>query len=197
MSTLLVRPLVNKPLGEEQVLQLNRIYEESFPPEERRPSSELFSSQSSTELSLYSIVSVNPSVDCFEQEGESKLIGFLTLWFFESFVFVEHFCLDLEYRNRGYGTQAVEELKAKLRPLPIVLECELGHTSVEAKRRLGFYLRLGFEFLPLEYAQPSYQPGGVFIPMHLLSTKCWLASELTLIKEQIYRKVYKFSTGFI
>lgn len=167
---------------------LRMLYEESFPPEERRASHELFIEQPKG-LELRVIAERRESAgEALACDGEDEVLGFVTLWHLGDFVFVEHFCLLPKTRGAGYGSRVIELLKEQYHPLPLVLECELPNYSPMAGRRIAFYQRLGFEILTLDYAQPPYAEGGDFVPMCLLATQPVSADS---IQRLIYQYVYR------
>ena len=93
-------------------------------------------------------------------------VGFIGLWAFASFVFIEHIAIDEDKRGGGYGTKAIELVK-KLWKLPLILEAEAPETEVQ-KKRIAFYERLGFKVNKYDYTQPSYH-GGEGVPLMILS----------------------------
>lgn len=183
-------PIGQLSLSPEEQNWLTELYEESFPIEERRPTAELFGS-SPQGLELYLLYT---ATDDNRQEGEtasSKLpIGFVTLWHLVDFVFVEHLCLSSACRSLGYGSEVMMSLICRYAPLPLVLECELPDYSPMAGRRIAFYQRLGFEVLPLEYAQPPYTERGDFVPMCLLSNQPDISPSII---DTLYTRVYGIS----
>ena len=45
---------------------------------------------------------------------KEKLVGFFTLWTFAEFCFVEHFAVFPQFRQQGYGSFMLQEIKKKL-----------------------------------------------------------------------------------
>ncbi len=166
---------------------LKDLYRASFPEEERRCEHEVFDTPPmGLQLKLIYLEGVESET---ARIGEA-LVGFLTLWCFEDFAFVEHFVIDPRYRGRGYGSIIMKQLLESISSLPIVLECELAESSPNASRRIRFYEDLGFKILPYSYAQPPYQDHLDFVPMHLLSTEDYGADEYTSLKRKIYERIY-------
>ncbi len=98
-------------------------------------------------------------------DGETD-VGFIALWVFDEFVFIEHIAIDEEKRAGGYGSKAIEFVKAAYNK-PIILEAEAPETEQQIKR-IKFYDRLGFKINNYEYEQPSYH-GGEGVPLKILS----------------------------
>jgi hypothetical protein len=83
-------------------------------------------------------------------------------------------------------------------PSTIIVEVEEPLTE-QAKRRVDFYQRLGFNLCPKEYYQPPYTHGNSMVKMLIMSYPEQLNDrEFTIIKKQIYKEVYKWdnSTDF-
>lgn len=93
-------------------------------------------------------------------------VGFISLWKYDTFVYIEHIAIDNDKRGGGYGSKAIELVK-KLYKLPIVLEAEAPVTEQQIKR-IRFYNRLDFKVNSYDYTQPSYH-GGDGVPLKILS----------------------------
>ena len=111
-------------------------------------------------------------------------------WDFDSFVFFEHFAVDLACRGGGLGGQMLDALLSRFAK-PACLEAELPETELAA-RRIGFYERHGFTVnAAYPYRQPALTPGGSPIPMYLLTTDgARTASELRAIEALLHTRVY-------
>ncbi len=101
--------------------------------------------------------------EIFDNETE---VGFIALWVFPEFVFIEHIAIDENKRSGGYGSKAIELLKETYNK-PIILEAEAPETEQQIKR-IKFYDRLGFKINSYYYKQPSYH-GGEGVPLKILS----------------------------
>lgn len=125
---------------------LRQIYEEAFPPQERRPW-ELID-HLPEEFSIYGI------------KCDGVLKGLITLWKFEGEIaYIEHFAVDSAMRGAGIGASTLAAVRQIASPLPIVLEVEPEGSSPDAARRIGFYRRNGFvDFADFDYIQPPYSP---------------------------------------
>lgn len=95
-----------------------------------------------------------------------EAVGFVSLWEYDEFVFLEHIAIDESKRSGGYGTKAIELLKSTYKK-PVILEAEAPVTEQQIKR-IKFYDRLGFKVNDFYYEQPSYH-GGKGVPLKILS----------------------------
>ncbi len=150
----------------------------AFPENERRD----------TEAQRYNTDN-NPFFHCSLIE-QDKPVGFITLWDFESFCYIEHFAIHPSCRNNGLGQQALLLLMEKSNR-PFVLEVELPQDEV-SRRRIGFYERLGFSlWKECRYIQPPYHANGQALPMYLMATKELVPQQdFERIRQQIYEAVY-------
>ncbi|MBB4035096.1 ribosomal protein S18 acetylase RimI-like enzyme [Dysgonomonas hofstadii] len=163
-----------------EVSFVENLYIESFPLSERRPVETMFD--------LYKENS--PFVISVTIEDDN-LVGFLTYWDLDDFIFAEHFAISPEFRNGGYGRKVMELFKTNM-VKPIVLEVELPATIL-SERRIGFYQRLGFKLWEnIQYQQPAYYEHTGAIPMKLMSYgDIDVEKELVEIKGKIYSIVYE------
>lgn len=161
---------------------VEKLYIESFPANERR-----------SVLKMHHLIDENDKFDVFvliDQEIDVR-VGFITLWTFDSFIYIEHFAINPEQRGGGYGAKSINTLIDKAE-LPIIAEIELPSSSDFAARRLKFYEKLGFKVWDIPYEQPPYEEGFDPIPMLLLTYR-----ELNLLVfpesviNQIYTEVYE------
>ncbi len=102
----------------------------------------------------------------FEITENNSAVGFIAIWNLDGFVFLEHLAIDEDKRSGGFGTKAVELLKATYNK-PVILEAEAPVTEQQIKR-IAFYDRLGFKVNDFDYEQPSYH-GGEGVPLKILS----------------------------
>lgn len=126
----------------------------AFPYEERRDSYDEKECLKDSRFKLLSLIDGDISV------------GFVALWILDGFIFLEHIAVDEDKRSSGYGSKAIELIKAEFN-MPIILEAEAPLTEQQIKR-ISFYERLGFIVNDNPYTQPSYH-GGEGVPLMLLS----------------------------
>ena len=120
----------------------------------------------------------------------NSLTGFINYWDFDQFVYLEHLAIEPPLRGHKLGEKLVMLLREQANK-PIVLEAEYPEESEISARRIGFYRRLGFEVLPVEYMQPPYRKGEAAIPLVVLSDDVeYATSNFEMIRNRIYREVY-------
>lgn len=161
--------------GYAYIAKAKEIYLDAFPPAEQRPWDEILS-MCGSKINLTGIYI------------DTRLVGIITTWKFEHFVYVEHFVIDPLLRNHGIGRTAIDILRRKSAPLPILLEAEPEHLSPLAKDRIRFYDRLGFHVIDRSYVQPPYDTFLPPVHLWLLSTDPTLSPrEASLL---LHRVVY-------
>lgn len=155
---------------------LRRLYEDSFPPEERRPWEALASLPE--EFSVFGIV-------C-----GGTVCGLITIWRFEGeMAYIEHFAVDPAMRGSGIGASVLAAVRQTASPLPIILEVEPEGSTPEAARRLGFYRRNGFiDFPDFNYIQPPYSPGLPSVRLTLMASDSTM--DLEAATRRLHRSVY-------
>lgn len=160
---------------------VEKLYIESFPPNERRPVLEMHHiMEEESRFSIFLLL-----------DSDDVRIGFIAYWEFESFIFLEHFAISPEYRNSGYGRRSIEAVIQQT-TLPLLAEIELPSTSDYAARRLKFYENIGFRVWDIPYAQPPYEIGNEAIPMLLLTYRNLdLEKNIDTVKNQLFKSVYK------
>ncbi len=158
---------------------MEQLMVQSFPPEEYR-ALELLRLYTDNKPAFHNNIILDGDVP----------VGFFTYWDFGTFCYGEHFAIDTERRNGGYGKQAIEWLCSHIAPRPLVLEVEMPDNEM-AQRRIGFYQRQGFTLWDKPYQQPPYKPGDGFLPMKLMAYGDIDADQAyATVKERIYREVY-------
>ena len=121
-------------------------------------------------------------------EGDAP-VGLITVWSFPGYAYIEHFAIDPNRRNGGYGARVLRVLAEELRTA-LVLEVELLETDL-ARRRIGFYERQGFTLWNVPYQQPPYRPGDGYLPMRLMvrgDLQC--NRDYETIRRTLHREVY-------
>ena len=122
-----------------------------------------------------------------------KLLGLLTTWHFEDFIYIEHFAIDPTLRSQGYGSEA---LKAFIHEhgKPIVLEAE-PPTDAFSIRRIRFYERIGLTLYDFPYMQPAYTPESNPVELRLMGTLDTNATPLPLVSQILHREVYGWTAN--
>ena len=154
------------------------LYVSAFPEEERRP---VGRQRVMVDTSIF--------MNCFLISNDGVSIGFVTVWNFSRFVYIEHFAISHEFRNQGYGSLVLDYLQG-LENKPIVLEAELP-TDVLSAGRIKFYERNGFCVMNCDYTQPPYSEGQEWLPLVLLQ-KSTPSKQVSadVVVAVLYRNVY-------
>ena len=151
---------------------------EALPADERR-----------TDADQRKIVAGEPRFQCLAVLSDCSFAGFLNLWNFDDFIYIEHLATLPALRNRGIGTAALRLLFTQINK-PCVLEADPPVTEIAA-RRIAFYALLGFELWNRDYIQPAYSKGKR--PLHL---RLMVRGPLTEIRDcgrtvkTLYKEVY-------
>lgn len=171
-----------KKINSENFDAVYSIMEKSFPDNERRPYNQQKKLLERKDYSIYVI----------ENDAGSGIKAFITVYEFETFVFVEHFAVDSRYRSQGLGSLILKEL-LRIVNLPVCLEVELPDNRIAAKR-IEFYKRCGFVLNLFPYSQPPITQGQTSVPMYIMSSgKALSQNEYTIVKNTLYKQVYDFS----
>lgn len=124
--------------------EVYRIMSDSFPVNEYR------------EYEKQLAIMKKPEYKIFVPKERTGIKGFISVWEFKNFAYVEHFAVHRSYRGKGLGSEILLSLKSKYN-CPIVLEVEVPEDSV-TKKRVKFYELNEFVLNEWNYIQPSYQP---------------------------------------
>ena len=160
-------------INETDFPEIYRIMQASFSDDEYRPYDEQLAHFEEPEYRIYYMPA-----------------GFLAVWEFESFIYIEHFAVDPALRNSGTGSAMLQEL-VKQYQKPICLEVELPEDEL-TRRRIGFYERNGFVFNEYPYIQPPISKGKSPVPLRIMTYRSEITrEEFQKMKEILYRRVYK------
>lgn len=160
---------------------VENLYIESFPLSERRPVEKMMDLYKNNKRFVITLTVEN-----------DQLVGFLTYWDIDDFIFAEHFAISPEFRNGGYGGKVMELFLANTSK-PIILEVELPNTIL-SERRIGFYQRMRFKLWEnIQYQQPPYHGDENTVPMKLMSYgDIDLEKNIKEIRNKIYSEVYNY-----
>ncbi|HJB74875.1 MAG TPA: GNAT family N-acetyltransferase [Candidatus Eubacterium faecale] len=157
---------------------LYKIMEESFPKDEIRAYSDQAALFDRSEFFAYGV-----------KDESGKLKAFITFWHLNGFTFGEHFAVDPNERGAGLGAKILAEV-LKTDGRRFCLEVELPETET-AKRRIGFYERMGFTLNDFEYCQPPLGKDRKAVALKIMSTGGKLTqAEFEKVKAEIYINVY-------
>lgn len=156
------------------------LYEQSFPIDERREIAE-----------LTRIIEQRSDFHIVGAFSDNTFLGFFTYWRWDDhhMAYGEHFAIKPEARCGGIGRQVLEHVLA-LVELPMVIEVE-PDTEPMARRRVGFYERMGFKlWRNVAYVQPPYSPGRSSMPLMLMSHGHMTEDTLKHTARLIHQRVY-------
>ncbi len=164
-------------LDSKPLVEAWKIYQESIPKNEQRPTEKQSQAMRLPNYSFYAI----------SKDGE--VVALLAAWEFENFVFIEHLAVKESMRGLGIGSKI---LKGFIESAKKTLLLETYPLSNKAgKRRMKFYQHAGFRLNPYEYIQPAYSEGQKPLRMSIMSQPGILApKEFEQIRREIHLKVY-------
>ena len=122
-------------------------------------------------------------------EKDGVLVGVLAVWELDSVRFGEHLAVDPDCRNGGIGKQLISwYLEQSDRPF--VLEVEIPDNDL-ARRRVGFYQRLGLTLNEFPYLQMPLREGDEPLPLYIMSYPHPVSeADFAAQKREIYARVY-------
>lgn len=88
---------------------------------------------------------------------DDSFVGLVLYWETQQFIYVEHFCILPEMRNRKYGQKALQLLGKCEKTVILEIDPPVDEMSV---RRKGFYERSGFVDNPYTHVHPPYHRGN-------------------------------------
>lgn len=131
-----------------------KLYKDSFPAEERRDDEEQNRVLKKEDYHVDFIM------------DDDEFFGIMFYWETESFIFLEHFSILPEFRNKGMGAKALNLLKSKGKRLILEIEPPVDSITI---RRYEFYKRNGFVMTPHHHIQAKYHIGDEDLELKILS----------------------------
>ncbi len=135
--------------------KVRKIYEQSFPPNERRAFEKVINLLADKRFYLFAVT------------FENEVVGMLSKWDFSTFVYIEHFAVSEEFRGNGLGSHVLQKV-IRDESRQIVLEVELPEDEFSLKR-IKFYKQLGFSICSESYIQPPYDKYKEAVPMLIMT----------------------------
>jgi ribosomal protein S18 acetylase RimI-like enzyme len=172
--------------------EIYRIMQASFSDDEYRPYDEQLALFEKPEYRIYYMSAIEMERVSNHSTGNSTMhaAGFLAVWEFESFTYIEHFAVDPVLRNSGTGSAMLQELVRKYQK-QICLEVELPEDEL-TRRRIGFYERNGFVFNEYPYIQPPISKGKSPVPLRIMTYGSAITQDtFEEMKRVLYQRVYK------
>lgn len=93
----------------------------------------------------------------------NSFVGIILYWETLNYIYIEHFCIEPNMRNKKYGENALELLKKKKKT--IILEIDPPIDEISIRRKL-FYTRAGYKENDFNHIHPPYRK---YNKGHLLS----------------------------
>ena len=121
------------------------LYQKSFPLHEQR------------ETSSQENILQHPDYHFTLVYDEKQFVGMVLYWETATFLYVEHFCIQPELRNRHYGQHILAEFGKQGKTIILEIDPPVDEISV---RRRGFYERSGFAENPYPHVHPPYHRGN-------------------------------------
>lgn len=122
---------------------ISALYARSFPIFEQRTSDQ----------QAYAFAHSQYRLIAYSDQGE--LIGFISYWEFEDYLYIEHFAINTDIRGRGYGSQLLSTF-VQSADRRILLEIDPIVDEV-SRARQRFYQRCGFHTNPYPHRHPPYR----------------------------------------
>ena len=179
-------------INETNFPEIYRIMQASFSDDEYRPYDEQLALFEEPEYWIYYMPAIGMERVGNHSTGNSTMhaAGFLAVWEFESFTYIEHFAVDPLLRNSGTGSAMLQELVRKYQK-QICLEVELPEDEL-TRRRIGFYERNGFVFNEYPYIQPPISKGKSPVPLRVMTYGKGITRQaFEEMRKVLYRRVYK------
>ena len=179
-------------INETNFPEIYRIMQASFSDDEYRPYDEQLALFEEPEYWIYYMPAIGMERGGNHSTGNftMRAAGFLAVWEFESFIYIEHFAVDPSLRNSGTGSAMLKEL-VKQYQKPICLEVELPEDEL-TRRRIGFYERNGFVFNEYPYIQPPISKGKSPVPLRIMTYGSAITQDtFEEMKRVLYQRVYK------
>lgn len=140
---------------------------------------------------LEMLLNKKPAFKCIAIMHRKEFAGLLHYWTFEKFIFIEHFAIQPNLRNKGLGSKVLKKFLGTI-DLPVVIETELPRNLISSKR-IHFYERQGFFVTSNFYMQPPYEGSQVMISMLIMSTDYHFTNKnFSQIKSTLYKEVYRY-----
>lgn len=119
---------------------------------------------------------------------DNTIVGYISCWNLDGFVYIEHFVILPQYRSLGIGGKVISLLMSQHN---IVLEAEQSTVSPQAVRRQQFYLKLGLIIQPAKYLQCPLREDSDYMPLDLYCSKLLNDTDYNNVVDQLLTNVYK------
>ena len=120
----------------EQILNIKKLYNKSFPPKERKPFNLILKFQAEGKGEL------------FEIREDDNFAGFVVNTMSDQSILLDYLAISPEYQNQGLGSKIVKLWLEKYKDMFLFCEIEttkkFSDNAEERQRRKIFYLKNGF-----------------------------------------------------
>lgn len=147
-----------------ELLDIVELYVNAFPFSERRTVESMSQSLASERVYFYRVFL------------KTRCVAMMHFWVLDDVVYGEHFAVEPNLRNQGYGRQLMRMILANLEK-PFLVEVEPPESDLQM-RRLKFYEREGLAVVKSDYKQPPYQISLPDVPLYLMSSDANLSPQL-------------------
>lgn len=111
----------------------------------------------------------NPSYHLVAYEANEILVGFISYWEFDDYLYIEHFAINARMRGKGYGSDILRSFIRSTEKI-ILLEIDPVTDNV-SEARLSFYKTCGFHENPYSHKHPPYRAEYQPHPLVVLTTQ--------------------------
>lgn len=154
------------------------IFEQSFIPGELRPYDKMKDLWLQKKFKIY------------QYEKQGSIVGGLSLWEFDDFIYIENFAVKEEMRGYGIGGQMIDYIQSLYAGQLLVLEVDKPVDKI-SQQRIAFYQRHHWIYNHYHYIQPNLRSNSPIIHLMIMSYPTPLDDDLfTKIKLQIFQQVY-------
>lgn len=115
---------------------------------------------------------------------EGIFIGEILYWEVGEFLYIEHFCISPEMRNKRYGQNVLKMYQD--RPLILEIDPPIDEISI---RRKGFYERCGFVENPYPHIHPPYHKANKGHDLVIMSSPEGLTKHQATLFQDFLRDV--------
>ncbi|MDR0766370.1 MAG: GNAT family N-acetyltransferase [Odoribacteraceae bacterium] len=155
--------------------RLTPLYEEAFPPAERRDAGQLARVIARRERMYFHAIL---------EAGEP--VGLFAYWDLGEVYYLEHLAVFASCRGRSIGTRVLEEAARRLEGTRL-LEVEPPAEAARA-RRVAWYERNGYRVLDRQHVQPPYDGRGAGCPLWVMGNA--RPPRLPVLLERVKRVVF-------
>ncbi len=152
-----------------------KLYEASFPEYERRSLNQHIQAIEDSRFHPYVYTS-----------SSSELLAICFYWEFLDFIYLEHFAVHQNWRNKGIGAKIISTLTSNNKPIILEIEPPINQ---QQKQRLRFYERHHFTPTDYTFKQLRYNPQNQEVFLKLLCSTPMNDVLFEKFKSTIYKEL--------